>query len=710
MLTQAVLPHPMLGGALALEPEPGARPAPHARRQAPPDPPAADGGGRPAGRGVARRWPPARRTRRPGRSAVPDHVLVRQTVDDCLHEGLSVEGLVELWSKVESGAIAVHTVESSEPSPLLARDPERPPVHLPRRRAARGAAHPGALAAPRPRRARPRRAARCRPTELARARSRGGRRWCSTRCCPRPRDPDELHDLLLSLVAARPVPGVGGLVRRAGRRRAGPSLLDGCWVATERRDAAASLGDDDERGGRLRGRPPPAGRAGHGRRSWSRDAPLPSGAPDGRAAVGRGRARTALARLEARGSAIELPDGRWCARNLLVRLHGASRSRRRRHGRAGADRRLRALPDALAARDARQPGRGTGRAARRCSSSWQGIEAPAAEWEAQILPARVDRLRPPLARRAVPLRRGGVGTPHPPAPSGPGRSGDAVAGHPARLRRARRPRARCCAPCGPGRWRPSPRSARRPTCWPPCASRGACFRPELAPLTGRLPAEVDEGLWDLVARGLVTADAFSAVRSLLSARDRWRTRTVRRPSGRLARRRRARGHRHRGGPVVAPAREPRCSGRPAVDDGVLSPGNEELAESVAQQLLARWGVVAWELWSRESFKVPWREVVWALRRLEARGVALGGRFVAGLSGEQYALPEAFEALQVVHRRGRRRRAGGRRRCRPAQHDRLHHRRRPRADTAQPARRLPRRHRGGTTRGGVSRVRPSGPSI
>jgi ATP-dependent Lhr-like helicase len=180
-------------------------------------------------------------------------------------------------------------------------------------------------------------------------------------------------------------------------------------------------------------------------------------------------------------------------------------------------------------------------------------------------------------------------------------------------------------------------------------TRGACFRPELAPLTGRLPAEVDEGLWDLVARGLVTADAFSAVRALLSARDRWRTRTVRRPQARLARRR---------APVGTGIGEGRWSllpgpevlGVPAVDDGVLSPGNEDLAESVARQLLVRWGVVAWELWGRESFKVPWREVVWALRRMEARGVALGGRFVAGLSGEQYALPEAVEELQRVHRR------------------------------------------------------------
>jgi ATP-dependent Lhr-like helicase len=56
------------------------------------------------------------------------------------------------------------------------------------------------------------------------------------------------------------------------------------------------------------------------------------------------------------------------------------------------------------------------------------------------------------------------------------------------------------------------------------------------------------------------------------------------------------------------------------------------------------------VWGRESFRVPWREVVWALRRLEARGLALGGRFVMGLSGEQYASPEAAEELVKVHRR------------------------------------------------------------
>jgi len=192
--------------------------------------------------------------------------------------------------------------------------------------------------------------------------------------------------------------------------------------------------------------------------------------------------------------------------------------------------------------------------------------------------------------------------------------------------------------------------------------RGACFRPELAPLAGRLPAEVDEGLWDLVARGIVTADAFSAVRSLLSARDRWRTRTYRQPSGRGGT-----GRAGIGRPGLGRRRAPAGTGigegrwsllpvgvdehcDPDARGGLTMPANEELAEAVAWQLLARWGVVAWEVWGRESFRVPWREVVWALRRLEARGVALGGRFVVGLSGEQYALPEAAEELAKVHRR------------------------------------------------------------
>jgi ATP-dependent Lhr-like helicase len=70
---------------------------------------------------------------------------------------------------------------------------------------------------------------------------------------------------------------------------------------------------------------------------------------------------------------------------------------------------------------------------------------------------------------------------------------------------------------------------------------------------------------------------------------------------------------------------------------------------VAEQLLARWGVVFRDLMVRETFAVPWREVLWALRRMEARGTIRGGRFVNGFSGEQYAAPEAVEALRSVRK-------------------------------------------------------------
>jgi ATP-dependent Lhr-like helicase len=86
-----------------------------------------------------------------------------------------------------------------------------------------------------------------------------------------------------------------------------------------------------------------------------------------------------------------------------------------------------------------------------------------------------------------------------------------------------------------------------------------------------------------------------------------------------------------------------------VDGGV---DTETLAEAVAEQLLARWGVVFRDLVARETFAVPWREVLWALRRLEARGTARGGRFVTGFVGEQYALPEAVDALRQTRRRER----------------------------------------------------------
>jgi ATP-dependent Lhr-like helicase len=74
-------------------------------------------------------------------------------------------------------------------------------------------------------------------------------------------------------------------------------------------------------------------------------------------------------------------------------------------------------------------------------------------------------------------------------------------------------------------------------------------------------------------------------------------------------------------------------------------------ESFARRLLERWGVVFRDVVARETLAPPWRELLGALRRLEARGEIRGGRFVTGYVGEQFALPEAIEALRAARRSG-----------------------------------------------------------
>jgi len=176
-------------------------------------------------------------------------------------------------------------------------------------------------------------------------------------------------------------------------------------------------------------------------------------------------------------------------------------------------------------------------------------------------------------------------------------------------------------------------------------TRGALFYRELVVSTGRLRVEVEEGLWDLVSRGLVTADGFGSVRALLTARERWAKRAARLPRGRRLRRQAGEGIAVEGRWSLLPDAE-------AKDGAGERADVETLAEAVAEQLLARYGVVFRDVLSRESFVLPWREVLWALRRLEARGVARGGRFVTGFVGEQYALPEAVELLRQTRRRER----------------------------------------------------------
>jgi len=159
---------------------------------------------------------------------------------------------------------------------------------------------------------------------------------------------------------------------------------------------------------------------------------------------------------------------------------------------------------------------------------------------------------------------------------------------------------------------------------------GASFLADIARGAGLLPAAAEEALWTLVARGLVTGDGTAGLRTLLKPDSERRPRRLRAVRGGRAR--------------LVPA------GRWALLRAGCEVGADAEPMRFARQLLRRWGVVVRELLARESRMPSWRVVLGALRTLEARGEIRGGRFVAGLVGEQFALPEAVDALRAVRRR------------------------------------------------------------
>ena len=150
--------------------------------------------------------------------------------------------------------------------------------------------------------------------------------------------------------------------------------------------------------------------------------------------------------------------------------------------------------------------------------------------------------------------------------------------------------------------------------------RGALFFPDMVRATGRLKAEVETGLWELVAAGLVTADGFENLRALVTPKNT--------------------------GGVLGKVRRPRhAAGRWSL---LHSEGAERdrAVESCCWMLLRRYGVVFRDLLARETNLPRWRELQIGFRRLEDRAEVRGGRFVDGFLGEQFALPVAVESLRA----------------------------------------------------------------
>jgi ATP-dependent Lhr-like helicase len=641
VLTQAVLAHPMFGArwrwnlnrALVVPRSRGGQRRPiHLQRMEADDL-------------LAATWPALAACQEnvaPGPVTVPDHVLARQTVNDCLREALDVDGLLEVLRDLEAGRIEVRFVESVEPSPLAhAILTGRPYTFLDgaplEERRSRAVGIPRGLSTRPDLPVEPDDLAPLEPAAVA---------TVLEQIAPLVRDADELHDLLLSLVLTRPVSRWGDWFEELQRNRRAVEI-DGCWAAAERFSLASAIGEDDEAAAAcLSGHLELAGPVTVDQ-LVSGEA-LPAGLVRG-APMSALRARTALARLESMGSAIAFKDDRWCARHLLVRMHAASRSRKRSRVEPAS---IAQFVQFLAEWQHVAPGtQREGRAGLlEVVEQLAGLEIPASEWEAHVLPARMAAYQPHWLDELCLSGEVAWGrlTPRPePDAEDPPRRGVATPSPATPL---------TLAPREDLPWLLEVVRQGEPVADPIVGAaadvlavlreRGASFRSEIAAPAGRLATEVDEGLWDLVARGLVTADAFSAVRSLLAARKgRGGPQTRARARHLALARRRTR--------VGSGTGEGRWALLPVTDPGGGdAPSPDELAEAVAWQILTRWGVVMWDLWSREPFRIPWREVLRALRRFEARGIALGGRFVAGLSGEQYALPEAAHMLAATRRTDR----------------------------------------------------------
>ncbi len=624
---------------------------------------------------------------------LPDHPLVNETIDNCLHEAMDIDGLAEVLASIGSGRIRTRAVETPAPSPMsheiLNANPyaflDDAPLEERRARAVAlrrtipdladgvGALDPQAI------------------EEVRR------QAW------PDARDADEVHDALLTLCvlpvadAAEWKDHLDALISGGRVNLVDVGAVAPAYVAAERQGlvrAAFGLSDSGDPGRRGHGVLLPHPLAGEGQgegadlseplsreqcgRGDPRSQPLHKSSPSpclseeealvtivrgwmeslgpitaaslaARLSLAAVRMDAALARLEADGVVLQgrftagTPESEWCERRLLARIHRLTIGRLRRE-----------IEPVSAADFMRflfrwqhlQPGAKLhGReGVRAVIEQLQGLELPAPAWERDVLPARIADYDPADLEHLclsgeVTWGRLAVTASGENDEAAPGSAGlrHAARGTPTRsaplafVLRSELPHLLDGSAAGDD-WRAGLSSIALEV-HGMLQRCGASFLGEIAVALGRRDADVEQGLWELVARGLATGDGLAGLRLLLDPEDRRRAR---------------RGAQVR---VVTARRRPIPVGRWAL---LRLQGPESRAEDrverAARRLLGRYGVVFRELCARERREPRWRDLLRVLRRLEARGEIRGGRFVAGFLGEQFALPHAVEALRGVRRR------------------------------------------------------------
>ena len=593
----------------------------------------------------------------------PDHPLVNETVENCLTEAMDIESLRSLISDIESRKIKTFGVETPAPSPMsheiLNANPyafiDDAPLEERRSRAV------------------PLRRALPDDAESARLDPEVIEEVCE-QAWPAPRDPDELHDALLSLCVL-PVEEAGEWTSWVDELLARNRLAKAAWgaegvereglVPAERMaliraaipgirlhpEAISFQGDEAET--------PAQDEAALALvRGWMEaSGPVTAAELASRVGLALPDVNIALAALEGEGAVLRGRFARldpkaeieWCDRVLLARIHRMTLGKLRREIEpvTAADFIRYLLRWQHVHEDAMLHGRdGVLEVIRRL----QGLELPAPAWEEQILPARIKNydaadLEALCLSGIVAWGRLRPGAPPEPLdiPESGSRTRGTQKAQPSRrallafLLREEvglflKPRETEDA------WRGNLSLAAREIL-DFLKDRGASFLADITAATGRLRTEAEEALWELVARGLVTGDGVAGLRALIASakeKKKGERRLRALPGGRAI----SREAKKRFMPV----------GRWSLWGSADAPLDEEaVREAHARQLLKRYGVVLRELAVREAAAPRWREMVRVFRRLEAKGEIRGGRFVSGFMGEQFALPEAVEALRAVRR-------------------------------------------------------------
>jgi ATP-dependent Lhr-like helicase len=565
----------------------------------------------------------------PGDRQIPDHPLVSQTVRDCLEEAMDFEGLRAVLGRIHRGELRLMARDTPEPSlfahEILNAKPyaflddaplEERRSHAVQSRRATDPASAGALGA-------------LDADAIARVREEER---------PDPRDGDELHDALLTagFLAECELQGVPAellaeltAARRAGSANPGAHRI---MVAVERLPELRAIHPDLDIAQTLQ---PPASRLA---RSWTRSeaiadvlrgritltGPVTAAELAGPLGVSAAEADAALLLLEADGVVLRgrftpgETELEWCDRTLLARIHRYTLNR------------LRAEIEPVTPADfmrflfrwqhVETSSRLTGLdGLREVIAALDGYELAAGAWERAVLPARLDRYEPSMLDMICLSGEAGWARLSPahlqgsPPPS-------LVPATPIALF----VREHACA------WQ----TLRIPEEDPPLGeaahgvlsmlrSKGASFFGDLASGCSLDAGQLRHAIGALVACGLATSDGFSGLRALVWA-----------SSGRPAQQDRRSNFAGRWTAIVA---------------GAEDVTRDEAVELQAWSLLRRYGVVFRRMLTRETNAATWRELARVYRRLEARGEIRSGRFVTGMSGEQFALPDAVERLREVRR-------------------------------------------------------------